>query len=142
MQVKNNQIVRAFVLGIFLVMVVQLQGCKMRILPQEERSEVTFTIISKECIPDSLAKLIEEKKEEEMKLTYVDQGNRYIVIGYGKQNSGGYSIYIKDMYKTENALYVDTCLMGPKEKKEMQETTSYPVMVLRISEMGLPVVFQ
>ena len=77
-----------------------------------------------------------------MKLTYVDQGKRYIVIGYGKQNSGGYSIYIKDFYKTDNALYVDTCLMGPKEKKEAQETVSYPVMVLRISEMGLPVVFQ
>ena len=114
----------------------------MQVIPQEERQEVSFTIIGKECIPDSLAKLIEERKEEEMKLTYVDQGKRYIVIGYGRQNSGGYSIYIKDFYKTENALYVDTCLMGPKEKKEAQETASYPVMVLRISEMGLPVVFQ
>ena len=132
----------ALALGIFIVLVAQLQGCKMRVLPQEERQEVSFTIISKECIPDSLAKLIEERKEEEMKLTYVDQGKRYIVIGYGKQNSGGYSIYIKDFYKTENAIYVDTCLMGPKEKKEVQETSSYPVMVLRISEMGLPVVFQ
>ena len=129
-------------LGIFVALVIQLQGCGMQVLPQEERKEVSFTIISKECIPDSLAKLIEERKEEEMKLTYVDQGKRYIVIGYGRQNSGGYSIYIKDFYKTENALYVDTCLMGPKEKKEAQETASYPVMVLRISEMGLPVVFQ
>ena len=129
-------------LGIFVALVIQLQGCGMQVLPQEERKEVSFTIISKECIPDSLAKLIEERKEEEMKLTYVDQGKRYIVIGYGRQNSGGYSIYIKDFYKTENALYVDTCLMGPKEKKEAQETASYPVMVLRISEMGLPVDFQ
>ena len=142
MKKKRRQIIGALVLGIFVALVIQLQGCGMQVLPQEERKEVSFTIISKECIPDSLAKLIEERKEEEMKLTYVDQGKRYIVIGYGRQNSGGYSIYIKDFYKTENALYVDTCLMGPKEKKEAQETASYPVMVLRISEMGLPVVFQ
>lgn len=142
MKKKRKRIMGALVLGIFIILVAQLQGCKIRVLPQEERQEVSFTIISKECIPDSLAKLIEERKEEEMKLTYVDQGKRYIVIGYGKQNSGGYSIYIKDFYKTENAIYVDTCLMGPKEKKEVQETSSYPVMVLRISEMGLPVVFQ
>ena len=142
MKKKRRKIIGALVLGIFVALVIQLQGCGMQVLPQEERKEVSFTIISKECIPDSLAKLIEERKEEEMKLTYVDQGKRYIVIGYGRQNSGGYSIYIKDFYKTENALYVDTCLMGPKEKKEAQETASYPVMVLRISEMGLPVVFQ
>ena len=142
MRKKRRQIVEAFMLGVFVILVVQLQGCKMRVLPQEERSDVTFSIISKECIPDSLAKLIEERKEEEMKITYVDQGKRYIVIGYGKQNSGGYSIYIKDLYKTENALYIDTCLMGPKEKREIKETSSYPVLVLRISEMGLPVVFQ
>lgn len=142
MRSKKRKMTGCMVLVIMIVVSVQLQGCKMRIFPQEERSEVSFTIISKECIPDSLGKMIEEKKEEEMKLTYVDQGQRYIVIGYGKQNSGGYSIYIKDLYKTENALYVDTCLMGPKEKIQKEETASYPVMVLRISEMGLPVVFQ
>ena len=142
MRVKRKQVKCLFALGIFFFVVTQILGCEMQIVPQEERKEVSFSIISKECIPESLAKLIEERKDEEMKITYVDQGKRYIVIGYGKQNSGGYSIYIKDLYKTENALYVDTCLMGPKEKTKIQETTSYPMIVLRISEMGLPVVFQ
>ena len=142
MKVRVKQLKLLIVWGILLSFMPQLLGCKMEVIPQEERREVSFSIISKECIPDTLAKLIEERKEEEMKITYMDQGNRYIIVGYGKQNSGGYSIYIKDLYKTENAIYIDTCLMGPKEKKEMQEIASYPVMVLRISEMGLPVVFQ
>ena len=142
MNKKKRSAGRCFLMVVVCIMIMQLTGCNMRILPQEERMDVSFTIISKECIPESLAKLIEERKEEEIKLTYVDQGNRYVVIGYGKQNGGGYSIYIKDLYKTQNALYVDTCLMGPKEKKDRSEVASYPVMVLRISEMGLPVVFQ
>ncbi len=142
MKRKRLIITRTLGFVFFLVCMTILQSCKMQIIPQEQRSEVSFTIISKECVPESLAKLIEERKEEEIKLTYMDQGKRYIVVGYGKQNSGGYSIYIKDLYKTENALYVDTCLMGPKDKTEMEEIASYPVMVLRISEMALPVVFQ
>ena len=87
MRVKRRQIKGMFAWGIFLLLVTQLLGCKMQIVPQEERSEVSFSIISKECIPESLPKLIEERKDEEMKITYVDQGKRYIVIGYGKQNS-------------------------------------------------------
>ena len=98
-------------------------------------------IVSEECIPKELSSLIENRKEEEIKLTYVDENDRYIVIGYGKQNTGGYSIYIKELYITENAIYVDTCLMGPKEQK-VKDVPSYPVIVIQISEMGLPVVFK
>ena len=53
------------------------------------------------------------------------------------------SIYIKDIYATENALYVDTCLLGPQKKtRKGKEVPSYPVIVLQITEMGLPVVFK
>ena len=142
MRIKKSIIMVGLIWGIVFGFGMQIAGCNMKIVPQEVRSEVSFTIISKECIPESLAKLIEEKKHEEIKLTYMDQGKRYIIIGYGKQDSGGYSIYIKDLYKTENALYVDTSLMGPKEKREGEETASYPVMVLQIGELSLPVVFQ
>ena len=133
-------VIVVLVLGILLLLI---QGCRIKVIPEEEQhSEVHFTIISDECIPESLEKLIESRKEKEMKLTYIDQGKRYIVIGYGEQKSGGYSIYIKDLYKTVNAVYVDTCLVGPDEKDKKEDIVSYPKIVLQISEMGLPVVFQ
>lgn len=120
-----------------------LQGCSFRVVSKEqEREDVAFVIVSEECIPKELAELIEQKKESEIKLTYADKKDRYIIVGYGEQKTGGYSIYIKDVYKTSNALYVDTCLLGPKKGKAEKEVPSYPVIVLRVSEMGLPVVFQ
>ena len=64
MRKKRREIIGALALGILVVLVAQLQGCRMQVIPQEERQEVSFTIIGKECIPDSLAKLIEERKEE------------------------------------------------------------------------------
>lgn len=126
-----------------LILVCGTLGCKVRIVPQEqEKREVEFVIVSEECIPAEVLQLIENKKAEEMKFTYVDEDARYIIIGYGEQKTGGYSIYIKDFYATENALYVDTSLMGPKTQTEKKNTPSYPVIVLQTSELGLPVVFK
>lgn len=136
-------IISIVTLAVLLALGMQMQGCKFKIIGEEqERREVEFVIVSEECISKELQTLIETRKEEVMKFTYVDGENRYIVIGYGKQSTGGYSIYIKDMYATENALYVDTCLLGPKKGSRPKEAPSYPVIVLQISEMGLPVVFK
>ena len=118
-------------------------GCDIRMIPkEEEKKELPFIILSEEVIPEEVKKLIEEKKEAEMKLTYVDEKYRYIVVGYGKQKTGGYSIYIDDLYATDNAVYLDTTLLGPKNKELKENAPSYPVIVLRVMEMSLPVVFR
>ena len=136
-------IISISILVVLLVFGMQIQGCEVKIVGEEEkRREVEFVIVSEECISKEIQTLIETRKEEQIKLTYVDEDNRYIIIGYGRQNTGGYSIYIKDLYATENALYVDTCLLGPKKGSKPKEIPSYPVIVLQISEMGLPVVFK
>lgn len=143
MNIGRTWIVSIILLGILLVLGMQMQGCKFKIIPEEqEHREVEFAIVSEECIPEEVRTIIESRKDEEIKLTYADGDDRYIIIGYGKQNTGGYSIYIKDLYATENALYVDTCLLGPKKENKGKDVPSYPVMVLQISEMGLPVVFK
>lgn len=142
MKIGKTWIVSIIVLVVLIVLGMQIQGCKFKIIPQEqERREVEFVIVSEECLPKEVVTLIENRKEEEMKLTYVDGEDRYIIIGYGKQNTGGYSIYIKELYATENALYIDTCLLGPSKESKPKNIPSYPVIVLQISEMGLPVVF-
>lgn len=142
MKTGRTWIISILIIAILIMIGIQIQGCKFKIIQEEqERREVEFVIVSEECIPKEVAALIEKRKEEEMKLTYVDGKDRYIIIGYGKQETGGYSIYIKDLYATENALYVDTCLLGPSKESKRKDTPSYPVIVLQISEMGLPVVF-
>ncbi|MGN0307327.1 MAG: protease complex subunit PrcB family protein [Lachnospiraceae bacterium] len=135
---KKEGILFLLVVGILAFI---LAGCTL--VPKEkERKEAGFVIVTKEHIPERLKELIELKKEQMMKLTYIDKDKRYIVIGYGKQKGGGYSIVVKDFYATDNALYVDTCLLGPKEKPKKEEVSSCPYLVLQTSEIGLPVVFQ
>ena len=129
---------------VFLLPIIFLffTGCNIRVISEENKREIPFVILGQDVISEEVKQLIESRKEEQIKLTYVDEEKRYIIIGYGKQKTGGYSIYIEDLYATDNAIIVDTALVAPKKKEEGKKTPSYPVMVIQISEMALPVVFR
>ena len=143
MKIGRTWIISILILALLIILGLQIQGCKFKIVSSEQPiKEVEFVIVSEECLPKEIKTLIESRKEEEMQLTYADENHRYIIVGYGKQKTGGYSIYIKDLYVTENALYVDTCLLGPQKGSKIKEAPSYPVIVIQISEMGIPVVFK
>ena len=140
---KKKWMFSILLLILLILLEILMQGCQFKIVSEEEKKEeIPFVIVSEECIPKELMTLIEQRKTEEMKLTYADRGERYLIIGYGKQDTGGYSIYIKDLYTTQNAIYVDSCLLGPSKESNLEKVPSYPYIVLQISEMGLPVVFK
>lgn len=103
-----------------------------------------FTVISEDCIPDELQKIITEKKESPFKITYTDNGFLYICIGYGKQQGGGFSISVNELYLTENAIYFDTTLIGPQPGSEevRKDTSSYPYLVVKTEFIDEPVVYQ
>lgn len=128
---------------VVVVLLMELWGCKVKIVnPGEEKREAEFVIVSEECQPPEIRELIEKRKKDVMKITYVDENCRYIIVGYGEQKTGGYSISVDEFCVKDNMLYVDTCLLGPKDVKKGKECPSYPVIVIQTSELGLPVVFQ
>ena len=95
---------------------------------------------------EELKKIIEEKKEKEFKITYQDGDFLYICVGYGKQETGGYSITVNELYLTANAIYMDTNLIGPEpDKKELyhakEDGVSYPYVVVKMEYMDKSVVF-
>ena len=58
--------------------------------------------------------------------------------------SGGYSITVNDLYLTENAVYVDTTLLGPDPAESAgikKNTPSYPYIVLKTEFVDKPVIF-
>ena len=61
-------------------------------------------------IPEELKTIIDQKKTGEFKLTYADQDELYIVVGYGKQLTGGYSIQFPDVYLTAALQLLDKIL--------------------------------
>ena len=99
-------------------------------------------IVSEEALPMELKEIIDGKKEQAFQLTYSDGDYLYICIGYGKQDTGGYSIALNDLYLTETEVRVDTTLLGPELADQKKKTATYPYLVIRTELVEQPVVFK
>ena len=96
-----------------LLLCVVLTGCGMSGERNIKLRDLDFTVLSEEKIPEELKTVIAEKGSEPFRLTYSDNQNLYISIGYGEQKTGGYSIAVDELYLTDDAVHVITSLLGP-----------------------------
>ena len=90
-----------------------LTGCGLLSKENVKLRDLDFTVLSEEKIPEELKTVIAEKGTEPFQLTYSDNQNLYISIGYGEQKTGGYSIAVDALYLTDDAIHVSTSLLGP-----------------------------
>lgn len=134
---------RGVLCGILAAWVLLAGGCTFLSQEKIKLRDLDFTVLSEEKIPEQLSAIIEEKKESAFQITYTDNANLYICIGYGKQETGGYSIAVNALYETENAVYFDTTLLGPKpgENDGKKQSPSYPYVVVKTEMVEKPVVF-
>ncbi len=128
--------------GLLMFLGVLICGCTVVEQKDKKLKEMEFTVISDQEVPQELKKIIQEKKKDEMKLTYLTDENLYIVRGYGQQKTGGYSIQVKDLYLTESAVYLETELMGPGENDATEKAKSYPYLVIKTEKTEDVVVFE
>ena len=94
-------------------------------------------------IPEELKTVIAEKGTEPFQLTYSDNQNLYISIGYGEQKTGGYSIAVDALYLTDDAIHVSTSLLGPDitGQKEGAGKPSTPYIVLKTELLDKTVLY-
>lgn len=102
--------------------------------------DLEFTVVKEEDIPEQLKTLIEEKKAAPFQLSYSDREQLYIVVGYGEQATGGYSIEVPELYLTKENIVIDTNLLGPEGKPV--GVKSYPYVVVMTEYREEPVLYQ
>ena len=119
-----------------------LMGCTITEEGGMKLRDLEFTLVSEERLPEELKTLIAERKEEEFKFTYSDKDSLFICIGYGQQDTGGYSIAVNELYLTDQAIYVDTNLLGPSAKEKENPAPSFPYVVIKTELLDKTVVFE
>ncbi len=127
---------------VVMVMLLLMTGCEMMSMERVKLRDLEFVILSEEVLSEELKNIIEERKTEPFKLTYADADALYICVGYGTQKGGGYSITVDELYLTEDAIYVETTLLGPDEGKSSKDVTSYPYIVIRTEALEENVVVE
>lgn len=130
----------AILLCLLFFVAVILCGCRFIRIEEEERKPMEYTIVNQEEIPKEAAELIEGKKAKEFQMTYQVGEDFYLIKGYGRQMTGGYSIQVEQVSYSSNAVFFKTKLLGPSDKSQGSEP-SYPYIVIKIKYREDPVEF-
>lgn len=119
-----------------------LFGCKQEDTEIKKIKDLEFTVVEDADLPGELKEIIDEKKEEPFRLSYSNKDYLYIVVGYGKQDSGGYSISVDDLFLTSNAIHINTNLIGPSKQDVISQGITYPYVVVKMEFIDVKVEFE
>lgn len=110
----------------------------------EKTGEISYEVVSAENVPEELQKLIQERMESEFRLSFSEGEDLYLVVGYGRQETGGYSIQIRDLYLAGDVIYMDTELQGPlpEETADVKDSTAAPWIVVKMQKMDKTIYFE
>ena len=138
---KKVMLYAAIILIIIVALAVILISCKITGTSSTKVADLDYTVVEDQDVPTELMKIIDEKKQNSLRLTYSTKDYIYIVAGYGTQLTSGYSIRLNEVYLGQNAIYIDSNLIGPSKGEEVNEKETYPYIVIKIEKRDDPVVF-
>lgn len=122
--------------------VAALTGCKLEKTEEKKIEDLEYTICNERKIPMALLDIIEEKKAEPFKLTYRTKEHLYIVVGYGAQDRRDLGVSVSELYRTKNAIFVDTDLVSYETTTIENGTVSYPWIAIKCKWYEEPVNFR
>ncbi len=128
--------------GVMLSVWMIVTDCTVFQLEDEKVQDLEYIIVNEANQPQEVQLLVEANQEDAMKMCYTDQGWAYIIIGYGAQDTSGYSIEVVEVYETENTVCVNTNLIGPASGEAIVELTTYPYIVIRIEENDKVIIYE
>ena len=120
----------------FVILCLLLVGCSKEVEASDKLRDLDFTVIGEKEQPDALKEIIAERSKEAFQISYTLGGSLYIAVGYGEQPSGGYSICVNEFYEGEEALYIDTTLIGPGKADNVTNTPTTPYIVIKTEDIA------
>ncbi len=139
---KKMKVFKILVIMLVMAMAYAMTGCSTTDTGSNKVSELDYTVVEDADLPVELKKLIDEKKENTLRMTYTTRDYTYMVVGYGAQETSGYSIRVNDVYLGENAVCMNVSLIGPGADEPVSETKTTPYIVVKIEKREEPVVFK
>ena len=121
---------------IFALLVMVFTGCSGKSAKNEGRTDMDFTVVPREDMPD------EEKQSGEFTMSYGMDGYLYIMRGYGTMPTGGYSIRVDSLAETSDEIFFHTTLVGPQASEPVNKMKTCPYIVVKIEYTDKKIVFE
>lgn len=119
-----------------------LAGCSAAKGSREKLRDIEFTVVAPADAPKELLDEISGRKEDGFALTFADEGYLYAAKGYGAQETSGYSVEVKQCFETEDAVRVETELLGPPKDEETAARETYPQVIIKMEYTDKDVMFE
>lgn len=117
-------------------------GCGVSQAEGKRGKDYDFTVVKEVDIPEILKKQVDENKINSFELSYTDGEFLYIAVGYGEQESGGYSIQVEGLYGQGEKVRFVTKLIGPNEKQVVKKKPTTPYIVVKMENVDKLVEFE
>lgn len=130
-----------YLVSILCMGIMLLCGCSLEKTDGSKIQDLEFTVTDEQSVPKELTEEIEVRKEHDFKLTYEDEDSLYIIRGYGKKPTGGYSIAVDEVYLSKNAVCFSSTLIGPAENEHVVQAETFPYIIIKVEKQGKNVVF-
>ena len=120
----------------FLLIAISLStmGCSKNNSDAGSEEKIDFTVVDNQSMPEELRDVIREKQENAFQMSANIEGYTYIVVGYGKQDTGGYSIAVEELVQNDKSVKIRTTLIGPTPNEAVNRMETYPLIVVKIEQ--------
>lgn len=117
------------------LLIVLLGGCMFMEASDEKIKDRAFVIVNEEALPEEIRSIIETKKTEAFQMAYHEANTTYIILGYGMQETSGYSIQVNEVYEGKDSIWVDADLIGPRKNDVVENEPSYPYVIIKTEKI-------
>lgn len=118
-----------------------LAGCGEEKKSSSRGKNLDYTVVpTADCPADFLAE-INKKKMNPFQMTYEDGVYCYLAVGYGEQETNGFSIKVLGLYEQGDRICFETSLVGPEEDQVVSRKESTPYLVVKMQRTDREVDF-
>ena len=127
-----------------LIICIICSGCSAKEANTKSNVKQTleYDVISDDETPIEIINMIEQRKDRPFRFSYENEDYLFIVVGYGEQLSGGYSIQVKELYSTDEEILIKTELIGPNKEDLVTMALTYPYVVIRTETKNKIIVYE
>ncbi len=128
----------------FVGVILMAVGCSGKEIPQrtyENMTDITYEIVSGSDVPHKVNEKIFKEKEKGFGFTYRDGEAMYIAFGFGRQNTGGFSIQMAAAKENESEILIEAKLVAPGPEEVVSTSPSHPYMILKMANVEKDVQF-
>ncbi len=126
---------RVMLAAVVLLLLMMVISCGEKQKPKrtyESMQDAVYEIVSGSDVPHKVNEKIFKERDKGFGFSYRDNEGMYIAFGFGRQNTGGFSIQLAAVKENEDEILIEAKLIAPAPEEVVSTSPSYPYMILKM----------